>query len=495
MTKDTARHDAIVIVAFGIILRVSLILAFPVAFGNDCIGRIYFKDSIFLAHWLPLTQSLVFATAKIGDGILPIRLTFAIIGALAGGAYYAFLRQFTGLTWAVLGGLLFTTNSLYVSLSLMPYQDVLFLGLFYTALACLFRKRPFFVSGAGAVFFGLACLTRYESWFILPILIVWKVVQHENSERPHLVKRLAGAAVYFGWAPITWLLASHFVLGGWNEFLLQTQDKQFYVRNSHLDLVWAGQYALRNLYWYLRFASPIILFAVPGLVAVARNAKTSHPALKLLIAHGAMVIIFFFFIIGKEFEHVNRFVMLHMSIALTFAMVGLEVVANWMSRRGKEYTALARTGAVLAVSAMTAVAVLTILKLDQNPEFRTPYAVAQFIDRSLNDDYTNALVVAPRFADISDAAPMAYQRIIAQSRLGRKRILCAGLQDISDEAGMLAFLNERRIRFLAVFHGFEPALPSDRLVFGLLTRFPDMFNITFETELARIYSVTMAGNQ
>ena len=46
---------------------------------------------------------------------------------------------------------------------------VLFLGLLYASLAALFGpSEPRFHSPRGSLLYGLACLTRYESWFALP---------------------------------------------------------------------------------------------------------------------------------------------------------------------------------------------------------------------------------------------------------------------------------------------------------------------------------------
>ena len=142
------------LILFSLTLRCVLLVVFPVPYGNDGFGRIFFSDQLFLSHWLPLTQLIVQLGARLSDGILPIRLLFAVCGSLAAFGFYLYLRLFLDRGLAFLGGLLFSVNPLYLMLALMPYQDVLFLGLFYASLAVLLGDAPPCVPGMRAVWEG-----------------------------------------------------------------------------------------------------------------------------------------------------------------------------------------------------------------------------------------------------------------------------------------------------------------------------------------------------
>lgn len=186
--------DLFKIFGVGLTLRLLWLAAFPVPFGEDDFGRIFFKDSLFLGHWLPLTQLLVYLVARLSDDIVWIRLAFAIIESLSACGFALFLRRIASESSALWGGLLFTVNALYVQLTLMPYQDIVFLGLLYASLGLLLKRRPeegfSMDSRAASLFFGLSCLTRYESWFLLPFLALQKARLESVRKRYGLAEKV-----------------------------------------------------------------------------------------------------------------------------------------------------------------------------------------------------------------------------------------------------------------------------------------------------------------
>lgn len=462
VSRSTTRNgsrDLIALFLISLAFRIGLLLLYPVPYGNDGIGRLYFSDSLFLGHWLPLTQTVVFGVTQLTSRTFVVRVVFAAIGALAAGGFCLFLRLLTSRGAAFFGGLLFSLNALYVILSLMPYQDVLFLGLFYTGLAFLAGKEPILKSASGSLFYGLACLTRYEGWFLLPFLVIWKAKRHRS--RP--VAALLKAGLYFGWAPALWLAISLLNWGSWQGFLHQTPTREFYAWNPHLDLRWTLSYTKRMLFWIGLFGTPLVLFSLPGLVATLRR-RAADPAIKLLLLFGVLVLVFFFFVIGKGFETVNRFVMIPLSIVLVFTVLGLgetfellrrRAAANWFFGPRAQHVLAA--GAVVALMVYAAI---PVARLNARPEFKDPYKIAIFLDRTLSRGET-ALVVAERFPDLSDAAPMAYQRIVVQSKHNRDRILCSGLLDLTSRPALLDYAIRNNVRYLAVFGGFRPFLKAD----------------------------------
>ncbi|MDL1874756.1 hypothetical protein FBQ85_06255 [Cytophagia bacterium CHB2] len=464
MQQTTRDLGAIFI--FGLVLRLALLLAFPAPFGNDAFGRLYFRDTLFLAHWLPLAQAFVFFPALLTDKIVFIRLLFAVPASLSACGFYLFLRLLVARPFAVIGGLLFAVNALYVILSLMPYQDVLFLGLFYAALALLLRDEPKLQSKTGMMLYGLACLTRYESWFVLPLLVLWKTkIAAAGLTLAKVSKSFLKAAIFFGWAPLLWLLLSQLHWGNWNSFMHQTPDREFYAWHPHVDLMWAAQYAGRMLYWLVLFGSPLLLFALPGIRRFWQNRKALLPVLKLPLLACAVTLAFFFFIIGKEYGTVNRFAMFPMSLALIFAVLGMEMAYQSFSTRPgwRRKILQPRVSDVLAISVLAGLviyAAIPVSRLHANPEFRDPYEITQYLDRVLQKD-EKALVVAPHEQRWQGATPMAYQRIVAQSMHHRERILSAGLLQQTERSALLQFAKENHVKYLVIFDNFSPWHPAD----------------------------------
>ncbi len=454
--------DFLKLILFSLTLRCIVLLAFPAPYGNDGFGRIYFSDQLFLSHWLPLTQLIVQLGAQLSDGILPIRLLFAVCGSLAACGFYLYLRLFLDRGLALLGGLLFSVNPLYLMLSLMPYQDVLFLGLFYAALAVLLRKTPPLRSHLGSLLYGLASLTRYESWFLIPLLIFWKArIENPGSPLSGKIRGLLRATIFFAWAPLLWFFLSFIHWGRWDGFLFQTQDQSFYAWNPHGDLIWIVEYLARMLYWIGLFGSPIVLFSAWTLFSWISGGERPYPAQRLLMLFGSLVLFFFLFIIGKEHDTVFRFVTIPLSIVLLMTVVGLGKARDWMAKRKPDWSG--RLGPVELVFLFTALivyAAVPMASLDGNAEFSDPFLIARHLDAIVQADQ-KVLVVADRSRDLSDAAPLAYQRVVAQSRLGRDRILAAGLLQSDDPAKLSEYAREAGIAYLVIFENFEPWLAAD----------------------------------
>ncbi|MDZ7269411.1 MAG: hypothetical protein ONB48_18510 [candidate division KSB1 bacterium] len=493
--QDTIRRDMLLIFSFGVALRLLLLWLFPAPYGNDSIGRLYFRDSLFLAHWLPLTQALVYLPALLSRSIVPIRLLFAVLGSLAACGFYLLLRRCCTPAFARLGGLLFAANALFVILSLMPYQDVLFLGLFYAALALLFQPQHMLRSRTGGLLYGLACLTRYEAWFALPLLVLWKSRPPATGARVGVVsKNFFAAALFFGWAPGLWLLLSQVHWGEWHGFLFQTADRTFYAWQPHFELGWAVRYAGRMLYWLGLFGSPLLLFALPGMRALWQKPKFRPPVLKLLCAWAALVLIFFFFIIGREFETVNRFAAIPLSLALLLTVIGMQAtVANLRQRRDCWARGLTPCGAhvvtALLLAGLTLYAAIPMARLHANPEFRVPYEIARFLDGVLSSG-EKALVVAERFHHLQDAAPMAYQRIAAQSQYHREKILCAGLLTRAQRRELLDYVRRQQVRYLVLFTNFQPWLPADVFFTEFVRAEPQRCRPVLRLAQATVYEVT-----
>lgn len=457
--------DLLKIFGVGLALRLFWLAAFPVPYGEDGFGRIFFKDTLFLGHWLPLTQLLVYLIARLSDDIVWIRLAFAMIGSLSACGFALFLQRIASPSSAVLGGLVFSLNALYVQLTLMPYQDVVFLGLLYGSLGLLLKGRresDFRMdSRSASILFGLSCLTRYESWFLLPLLALWKT----RLEIPHRGVFGAGvrALLFFGWAPLLWLCLSQWRFGGWEGFLFQTQDGSFYAWHPHVDLVWAAGYLARMLYWVGLFGSPLVLLALPGTASAWRSGKMNGPPLRALLWLGATVMVFFLFVIGKQQDTVFRFSMIPLSITLVLSVLGLDWLRSRMAGSGNRLRVILRRPKAIAAAALVLLAVyasIPLAGLNSDPQYRDPWTIARFLEAHLGPQ-TSALVIADRSRELDDAAPILYQRIAAQSRLPRHRILSAGLLKEESPEALEAYLTTAKVQYLIVFRNFQPWLPAD----------------------------------
>lgn len=487
------RRDGLAILLAGAVFRIVLLLVFPEPYGEDGFGRIYFKDRIFLSHWLPLTQVLVYAAGWLTQGAFWIRLEFALLGAAAACGFYAYLRQIMGREAALAGGLIFTFNPLTVTLSLMPYQDILFLGLHYAALAWLFPGRPdgegTLSSWRGSGFYGLACLTRYEGWFALPLLAFWKLAREARAATAAgKLKAAVRTAVFFGWAPAVWFFLSFLRWRGWNEFLFQTPDGRFYGWHPHFDLEWAVGYAGRWLYWMLRFGfPPVVLLAAWGAVLLWRGRRRLDPSLKLLLANGAIVVLFFFFVIGQRQETVFRFVTFPLSIVLVLAALGLDGLwAAW--RRAVAGRSARAAWATLAVAAMALYTAVPLAEMVAEPRHRDPYRIARFLEDRLQSG-ERVLVSADRSRDLQDDAPLLFQRIVAQARIDREAFESAGNLEFSDPGRLLGYLRRRGVRYLVVFENFQPWRPVDVQVRAWADSDPEWLAEELRTGEARVLRV------
>ena len=479
-------RDLAIVFALGSALRIVLLLAFPVPYGNDGFGRLFFRDQLFLSHWLPLTQAIVWLCGWFESGILGTRIVFALLGAASACSFYLFLRTLVRREAAFLVSLFFTFNALYLNLSLMPYQDVLSLGLFYAALAFLWGHPDGRASVAGCLLFGLASLTRYEPWFAIPALVLKPIRERDRSTA--VPGGILKAALFLGWGPLCWLVMSTLRWGSWNSFLFRTQDGQFYGWHPHFDLSWAVTYALQMLYWALLFSSPLILLAITGVIRLVRRQTPMTSSLRVLFSAGLLVLLFFF-VIGKQQETVFRFIGFPLSIGLVMVALGVEGWLNWIERRQLLVRAVPRmlVGVTLILSLMIYSAI-PIQRLNHDPEYRDPYQIVIFLE-GVVDEGESVLVVADRFRDFSDAAPLAYQRIAAQTRLPRGRVLSAGLLQESDPERLRSYARSRNVGYLVIFGNFEPWQPADIFFAELARSNPQSIAPVLETETALVYRV------
>jgi Gpi18-like mannosyltransferase len=172
------RSAAIVFLA-GFVIRVMFIQFYPQVFGGDSVLRIMNRDHVLLSYQLPLLQSIVYAVSKGGGNLTAIRYAMALIGAFAGVSFFLLMRHFVDERKALWAALLFATNPFLMQLSIVPYQEVLMLGLVLLAFHFYCARN----SAGASISLGLACLTRYEAWAACPVLAIVQMRRDGRSVR------------------------------------------------------------------------------------------------------------------------------------------------------------------------------------------------------------------------------------------------------------------------------------------------------------------------
>lgn len=485
-------RDLIFIFALGLIFRLVLLLVFPVPYGNDAAGRLFFRDQILMAHWLPVTQVLVYCSYTVSHSVVLVRLVFAVIGSLAGAAFTFYLQTFATRRTALIGGILFTTNSLVVFLSLMPYQEVVFLGLFFGSLAFFIRNE---ISGrssfAAFAFYGLACLTRYEAWFILPALFGMRIRRAIAAPNRRLAREVTSNFLGLGWGPALWMLASWQQWGSPTAFLFFRADHAFYVWAPHVEITRMVSYIGRMLYWLGRFGSPLILLALPGMWVVWKNRLTLLQLLWPSLLLCVLVLIFLVFIVGREFATANRFASIPLSVILIFAALGAEAVIARMQlsmtawRQRLTMPLGKRVVAGLSIALLLIYGAVPVAQGNRLAEFRVPHEIAKFIASHLPPQ-ARAVIVAE---SLEGAVPMPYQRIWGQLDIDKDHLLCATFIAPQSIANTEEFIQERNIRYIAVFGGDWPRRGSDEMFLQLLTNASLKKKIVFSRDEAILYEL------
>jgi len=491
------KQNLLLLTSVGLVFRLLLIYFFPAAFGSDCIGRLYLKEHLFIGHWLPFTQALVLLGTKAGFGYEGIRMIFAVFGTAASATFYLLARQLVASGFALFAALTFSLNSLVVSLSIMPFQDVISVGFLSLALVLFFKDGLYFKSKSGSLVLGLACLTRYESWFVLLLLFIWKI----SAGKPHgqlpSFSKILMAGFYFGWAPALWLLVSKTQLGQWNAFLFDTADSNFYGWHPHFDLIWMAGFAKNMLYWLVRFGLPLVFFIPLGFRGLHK--KELPPSLKILFPIVGITLLFFFVIIGKDFQTVNRFAVLPLTAGLLVGTIGLEdfiqrVKMKWLLADIGRNTKMLKLAAAIALLTVGSLTIFSLNRINREPIHQVPHKIAKFLDENLKAE-ESALVVAGRVPDLTDFAPMHYQRILAQSKLDRSQVFSSGLLNFSSEEEVQNLAKEKNVKFVVQFTDFVPFQESDKVVILLLESPPPGTEVVFKTELALIFRITNWQNE
>lgn len=483
------QRDLMFIFALGLLFRLVLLLVYPVPFGNDAAGRLYFRDTIWTWHWLPFTQFLVHAGYALTKSIFVVRGIFALAGALAGVAFTAYLQTFASRRAALIGGVLFAINAQFVFLSLMPYQEVLFLGLLFGALAFFIKseKRSHFIFGT--LLYGLACLTRYEAWFLLPVLFLGNVWRNKS----HWLRACVMNAIALGLGPLLWLAINWLQWNDPTAFLFHRADQQFYAWAPHGDFMRILHYLNMMLYWLLRFGSPLILLAATGVAVLWKKRADLFSKLYPMLWLFLTVMLFLTLVAGREFATANRFASIPLAIALVFTALGADYLLARLEAKWRDAQQLARIKTWASVTLLVVLLIygaVPVAKANQLPEFRTPYLVAQFLKLNLHAG-ERAIVIGE---SIDGAVPMPYQRLFGQLGFSKQDLRCAALLNPQSLSDPFSYMREQKVRYLIVFSGSRQKQENDFKLLNFLTANEHCIRAVFAEAEATVYEVQCAAS-
>ncbi len=487
------QRDRLFIFAFALLFRLALLLLFPVPYGNDAAGRLYFRDTLWTWHWLPLTQALVHISYAITQSVNAVRLVFAVVTSLAAMAFTFYLQTFATRRAALIGGALFATNSLLVFLSLMPYQEVVFLGLLFGCLAFFNRyaddshnQKSFL---AGAILYGLACLTRYEAWLLLPVLLFARIRRAYPARQSIL--EIVKFFIALSWGPALWLFINWHIWENPAAFLFHRADRAFYAWAPHGEIMRITNYLGLMLYWLARFGSPLALLALPGAWAVWKNRKKLVPVLWPSLLLLVLELAFLVFVAGREFATANRFASLPVAMLLIFVALGADALLENLAKSKHRWLqtlnqpAFRMLAASFLILFLLSYGAVPVAQANKHADFREPYEVARFLAKNLAPN-ERAVIVGE---SIDGAVPMSYQRIFGQLTFDNDHLLCSALLDPHTVSDVEQFARERNLRYIAVFGKGWPNSGSDDLFLEFIEDSNNKAMAVFKNKAAVVYEL------
>ena len=196
-----------------------LIHIFPEIYGADPVGRLLHKNDLFFSYWLPGLQTIILVVTRVADELLVLRYVMIAISTTAALAMYLLVRRIADREVALYSTTFFLFSPISVFLSLVPYQEMLFVTFAFTSMYFHFGTRSRRTILATSLFLGAACLTRYEAWLLAIVLLI-SYMNDGRSAKPQtqtLQKSfftfivVGGKAILlFAWAPIILIVAGFY---------------------------------------------------------------------------------------------------------------------------------------------------------------------------------------------------------------------------------------------------------------------------------------------
>ena len=484
------RRPYLYLFGLGFLYRVLLLWWFPALYGGDSVGRLYYRDSIFFGHWLPFLQAVIVASYKLTQSVMAVRVIIIAMASTAAMMFYDFVRRLAGERAGFIAGLLFTFSPLYVYLSLVPYQEVIFLGLLVGALAFLFDTG--WQRGAGFLLYGLACLTRYEAWFLLPVVLVMEIRRTGRTVTLARLKQLFLFVLGICWGPFLWIAMSKLHWGEYGAFLFLKGGTAYFWQPER-EMVRIIKYAGRMLGWIIKFGSPAMLLAPLGLYFFRKKAGLSGPMCALAWLT-SINLIFLTFVTGREFDNDFRFAAIPVVFLMVFAAIGVLGVSEKLAARSSSL--VRRLLGVCGLLLLTVYAALPVFRATEQPENSAAYAAAGFLNQNLAEGET-AVVLAAGFRDYPQVVPMPCQRVGAQLNAVGQRVFCSTALPVETMAALARLGQRENVRYIVQFGEFEPWTPTDVVLMEFLHQSGGVSPTVFregEVRIVRVNSWDRGGN-
>jgi len=438
------------IILLSMIARAWLIRSNPVLYHNDAYNRLFHSDTLLVKFWLPTLQGLLYLMARLNLSIVTIRLLLAAIGSFTCGSLYLFVSMIAKRTVALIAVLLFSSTPIFLTFSIVPYQEGLYFLFLFSALTCFAQQRRHRDTTANtlgsSMLLGIACLTRYEGWIMAGLLgLKWIVERASGLTLAGLAKLVAKAALLFCWAPIAWVVFTK--LSGHPMGYLRDESLSisFSVSRIH-DLMTRGTPVLLELLGVWAIAMGVI-----GLVLLRKRVKAQAKDMLLLftiyvaLVQGFMT--FFNPYLDNQRLYLNLVILIIIGEAEAIAYAAQQLgrlkegrFSSYLGRTAKVALLVLFTGLIMLTGYQRTVAQIT--RFTSWGGFQIPYTVAEFLRQNAQTGQTIAVVGELR----PDMRITPFQMISVYVR--DKGLQIERIEDIAQVAQLVA---NREPDYLVVF--------------------------------------------
>jgi hypothetical protein len=479
--------DRLLIALLTLGLHALLMQRYPIIYGGDPVARLVNFPRILVGHQLPLLQILIHYVMVWFYGPAGIFWLMALISAAAAAGIHALTWEITRdrrAAWAA--AILYVAHPFILYYSRVPYQEPLLVATIVWGFYYLFRPASAANSVLASLFFGLACLSRYEGWIAALVAALFQIRRNGLLGGRTTFRSVARSLAIFCWAPAAWIL--------WNRDLSPAGS---YVLD--LGLEWGRLYrpyfVMKSALWWTD--SAVVVIALAGFVFSSlgigiRQRRKTHALLGVL---GLLLAALVFSGHGIEPDPTKlvteREAFIPVSLLVIYAGIGIGWL-SWECERRLSGHALLRS-AIPALVMLVAAGyslhrgVQRVAESNTDPELKTDYEVARFLAAK----QANGLVLAAplpgepvesylrsvqrwsgvagmekarHFLDEVETTPLDYQRVLMFSWMGKERVFSGERLPLSQRPSVEGFMREKQIRYLVVFSDFTPVADHEKSV-------------------------------
>jgi hypothetical protein len=504
--------DCCILFALALGLHILVAQFYPVIYGGDTIIRLVNFPGILIAYQLPLFQVLVHAAMRWFYGPAAIWILMGIIAGFAATGLYALTRAITlsrSAGWVA--GVLCLTHPFLLFYSMVPYQEPLLLAGIVWGFVYLFQPQSRKNLMLSSLFFGIACLTRYEGWIAAAVAALFHVWQASAREEKFSWRALAQSIALFGWVPLLWMF--------WHRGLSQPGS---YVLEAGFE--WARLYRpyfiVKTFLWWTQPA--VVLMIVAGFAwSWIKVGMWDDRRLRILVFFMVLLLAALIFSAHGIQPDPVRFV----TEREAYTLIGLLTVwagigGSSMALRFHMFPGQKGWRRLIPVTALILIAayglnsgVERVAQANGAPDLRTDYEVARFLAvkqapalvlaKPLPEDQVldylrraekaggqQGRIRAQKLLSETETTPFDYQRVLVYSWMGKEKIVSGDRLQGLDRAGVEKFLQDRQIEYLVLFADFSPAREDERATLSLCVegRSP-VAEIKHGEKQARIYRV------